>query len=181
MSNLVSARQLFILPFHTFYTDVCVRELNMKFKLQIQQRGGNGIRGMRRIFNQCDFNGNKSLDAQEFEQALNTFGIFVKKVELQALMKYYDSNQDGNVSYEEFLNGLKDELTERRLVMVKKAFAMMDKSGNGTISKEDICNIYDVSMNPEFLEGRKTKDEILNEFLSNFEGNKGNKDGIIEW
>lgn len=34
-------------------------------------------------------------------------------------------------------------------------------------------------MNPEFLEGRKTRDEILTDFLSNFEGAKGNKDGIV--
>ena len=128
-----------------------------------------------------DFNGNKSLDLQEFEQALNAFGIFVKKVELQALMKYYDVNQDGNVSYDEFLNGLKDELTERRLNMVKKAFAMMDKNGGGSIQIDDIANIYDVSMNPDFLEGRKTKDEILTDFLANFEGMRGNKDGTVTW
>jgi len=29
-----------------------------------------------------DFNGNKKLDPQEFEQALGSFGIFPKKVEL---------------------------------------------------------------------------------------------------
>jgi len=37
-------------------------------------------------------------------------------------MKYYDSNGDGSITYDEFLNGLKDELSERRLNMVKKAF-----------------------------------------------------------
>lgn len=153
----------------------------MKFKLQIQQRGGTGIRGLRRIFNHADFNGNKTLDIQEFEQALNGFGIFVKKVELQALMKYYDINQDGNITYEEFLNGLKDPLTPRREAMVKKAFAMMDKSGDGYLSIQDIEGIYDVSKNPEFLEGRKTKDEILNDFLANFEGARGDRDGKITW
>lgn len=34
-------------------------------------------------------------------------------------------------------------------------------------------------MNPEFIEGRKSKDQILTEFLNNFEGAKGNKDGVI--
>lgn len=58
------------------------------------------------------------MDAQEFEQALAAFGIFPKKVELQALMKYYDINGDGQISYDEFLNGLKDDLSERRLNMV---------------------------------------------------------------
>ena len=48
-------------------SDVMVRELNLKFKLAIQQKGGVGIRSLRRIFNQMDFNGNKKLDISEFE------------------------------------------------------------------------------------------------------------------
>lgn len=99
-----------------------VRELNLKFKLAIQQKGGVGLRSLRRIFKRMDFNGNKKLDASEFEQALGAFGLFPKKVELQALMRYYDIDGDGNVSYEEFINGLKEPLSERRLAMVKKAF-----------------------------------------------------------
>lgn len=59
-----------------------VRELNLKFKLAIQQKGGVGIRSLRRIFKQMDFNGNKKLDGSEFEQALAAYGIFPKKVEL---------------------------------------------------------------------------------------------------
>lgn len=50
----------------------------------------------------------------------------------------------------------------------------------------DIAGIYDVSMNPEFLEGRKTRDEILTDFLSNFEGNSRIEgatggDGVVTW
>lgn len=32
-------------------------------------------------------------------------------------------------------------------------------------------------MHPDFIEGRKTKDQIVTEFLNNFEGVKGNRDG----
>lgn len=63
--------------------------------------------------------------------------------------------------------------------MVEKAFAMLDKDGSGQIRLDDIASIYDVSMNPEFLEGRKTRDEILTDFLSNFEGARGNGDGCV--
>jgi len=34
-------------------------------------------------------------------------------------------------------------------------------------------------MNPEFLEGRKTRDEILQDFLNNFDGARGNNDGVV--
>lgn len=96
-------------------------------------------------------------------------------------MKFYDVDGDGNVSYEEFLSGLREELSERRVNMVKKAFKMLDRDASGKITTSDIAGIYDVSMNPEFLEGRKTKEEILVEFLNNFDGARGNNDGIVTW
>ena len=60
-------------------------------------------------------------------------------MELQALMKYYDIDGDGNVSYEEFLRGLRDELTTRRRTMVDKAFAMMDRDNSGQLNIQDLC------------------------------------------
>ena len=73
----------------------------------------------------------------------------------------------------------RDELTPRRMTMVEKAFAMLDRDGSGVVKINDIAGIYDVSMNPEFLEGRKTRDEILTDFLNNFDGAKGNNDGQV--
>lgn len=84
--------------------------------------------------------------------------IFPKKVEIQALMKYYDLNNDGSVCYEEFISGMRDELTPRRKNMVLKAFAMLDKSGTGSVTVQDIVQIYDVSRNPDFIEKRLTRD-----------------------
>ena len=39
--------------------------------------------------------------------------------------------------------------------------------------------VYDVSMNPDFIEGRKSKEQILSEFLSQFEGTSGKKNGVV--
>jgi len=64
--------------------------------------------------------------------------------------------------------------------MVLKSFAMMDKNGSGTITVEDIAAIYDVSKNPEFLEKRMTKDQILRSFLSQFEGPRAQMTGNAE-
>lgn len=62
-------------------------------------------------------------------------------------MKFYDIDGDGNITYEEFLRGLREPLTERRVNMVKKAFAMMDKDGSGILGVKDIAHLYDVSHN----------------------------------
>jgi len=92
-----------------------------------------------------DNNGNKKLDQAEFTEALAAYGLFPKVVEIQALMRYYDVDGDGNITYEEFIRGLRDPLSERRKNMVNKAFELIDRSRNGTISIEDIDAIYDVS------------------------------------
>jgi hypothetical protein len=62
------------MAFYGVSRDVMVRELNLKFKLAIQQKGGIGIRTLGLIFRRMDFNGNKKLDSSEFEQALAAFG-----------------------------------------------------------------------------------------------------------
>lgn len=113
-----------------------------------------------------------------------TFSLFPKKVELQALIKYYDVNGDGQISYDEFIRGLRDDLTPRRAAMVDKAFWILDFNGSGVINYEDLKEVYDVSCNKEFIEGRKTKEQILDEFIMTFEGSQGKKDGSIaynEW
>ena len=131
-----------------------------------------------------DFNGNKKLDIQEFEEALAVYGMFPTKVELQALMNFYDVDGDGNISYEEFLRGLREELPERRRELVDRAFQILDKDGSGVIQVQDIKDIYDVSFNKDYQEGTKTREEVLEEFLDSFDGLKGNNDGQVthqEW
>ena len=62
------------MAFYGVNQDVMVRELNLKFKLFVQQKGGIGIRSLKNIFKRMDSNGNKKLDCGEFEQALAAFG-----------------------------------------------------------------------------------------------------------
>lgn len=164
--------------------DIEVGRINNQFKMQIQKRGGIGIRSLGVIFRRMDFNGNRKLNQQEFTEALATFGLFPKIVEIQALMKFYDVDGDGNVCYEEFIRGLRDPLTARRKVMVDKAFALIDRNNSGSVTIEDINAIFDVSKNQDFIQGKKTRNEIFAEFLNGFDGMRGNNDGTIskqEW
>ena len=105
-------------------------------------------------------------------------------------MRYYDIDQDGNISYEEFIKGLRqdlefqlcrDELTERKRAMVQKVFRHLDRNNSGEISVEDIINNYDVSNIKEYQDKKKSKEELIGEFLMNFEGVQGNRDGRITW
>lgn len=55
------------MAFYGVNLDVMVRELNLKFRLAIQQKGGIGLRSLQVIFNRLDSNGNRTLDHAEFE------------------------------------------------------------------------------------------------------------------
>ena len=59
-------------------------------------------------------------------------------------MKYYDIDGDGNIGYEEFLRGMREKLSERKLAMVERAFSLLDKDGSGVITVKDVENLYDV-------------------------------------
>ena len=87
--------------------ETAIKKLNFDFRLALKKHGGIGIRSFKRIFRSFDQNRNGKLDAMEFETALGQLGLFPKKVEVQALMKFYDLDKDGNISYEEFLRGLR--------------------------------------------------------------------------
>ena len=105
-------------------------------------------------------------------------------------MRFYDIDQDGNISYEEFIKGLRqnlefqlfrDELTERKRAMVQKVFRHLDRNNSGEITVEDIINNYDVSNIKEYQDKKKSKEELIGEFLMNFEGVQANRDGRITW
>jgi len=46
-------------------------------------------------------------------------------------LKYYDTNGDGFVSYEEFLAGLRDSLSARKQNIVDIAFRKFDSKNKG--------------------------------------------------
>ena len=62
------------MAFYGVGCDVKVKELNLQFKMHIQSKGGLGLRRLKQILKQYDYNGNKKLDVTEFEQALAAFG-----------------------------------------------------------------------------------------------------------
>ena len=81
-------------------------------------------------------------------------------------------NQDGNISFEEFITGLREPLNERRLNIVKKAFAFLDKTNSGRIAISEVAATYDVHTHPRFVNGSHSRDQLLAEFLLNFESAK---------
>jgi hypothetical protein len=53
--------------------------------------------------------------------------------------------------------------------LVEKAFRKIDKDSSGFIEVDDIKDTYNASKHPDVIQGRKTENQILMEFLETFE------------
>ncbi len=50
-----------------------------------------------------------------------------------------------------------------------KAFAKLDKDGNGVVELADIKGVYSAAKHPDVLSGKRSEDDVLTEFLDTFE------------
>jgi len=149
-----------------------------KLRAQLFERGARGLGGVARAFKIADFNGNKKLDREEFEEAMQFAGLFLGTAETSALFNKFDKDGDGNISYDEFLRGLRGGMSDRRKAMVQRCFAVMDRDGSGVITLGDIAGVYNTSKHPDVLSGKISEEQALERFLEGFEG-KGTADARV--
>lgn len=98
------------------------------------------------------------------EQQLN-----LTDAEILALFNLFDRNRDGTVDYDEFIRVLRGPMNNFRKKLVLQAFSKLDKDGSGFIEIADIKGVYNASRHPDVIQGKKTEDEVLLEFLETFE------------
>ena len=51
-------------------------------------------------------------------------------------------------------------MSKARLSLIEKAFAKLDKTGDGKVTVEDLRSEYDVSQHPKFKSGEMTKKQV---------------------
>ena len=153
---------------------VNVAQLLQRIRSEFAKRGASSIRGIGIVYREMDsYDGNKKIDAAELFEGLNERGIKVTKAEVDALMKVFDTDHSGGISFDEFLVGLRGGLNETRQAIVNKAFAKFDKDGSGEITAADMRGVYSAAKHPKVRSGEMTEDEVFATFLSRF----GDKDG----
>ena len=75
----------------------------------------------------------------------------------------------GAVDYDEFLRSLRGPMNQRRKKIVLQAYDKIDRDDNGYVDINDIKGVYNASKHPDVIQGKKTEDQILMEFLETFE------------
>jgi Ca2+-binding EF-hand superfamily protein len=147
------------------------------FRETIARRGARGIFGIARNFRIIDDDNSKTLSWAEFNKCLNDFRVPIAEEDRKRLFQAFDLNGDGSVDYEEFLRGVVGEMNEFRKGYVRKAFAILDKDGSGVVDTSDLKGVYNGSKHPDVIQGKKTEDEVLMEWLETFEQHYASKHG----
>jgi Ca2+-binding EF-hand superfamily protein len=142
-------------------------------------RGANGIRGLSRLFKIMDDDRNHRLELEEFSKGVTEYGLNYSKEEIKELFYEFDKDHSGAVDFDEFLEKLRPPMAKCRIELILKAYARLDKNGDGKVTVHDLKGVYDVKRHPKFLNGEWTEEQILRKFLDTFD-TKGKEDGCIE-
>lgn len=140
-----------------------------KIRDTLKARGAHGIRGLGLVFRRMDNNGDRKMDRHEFMWGLRENGHNLSPSEFERIFKYFDKNNDGKLSYDEFLGGVRGPMNEFRKGFVRLAFAKLDKTGDQIVDISDLVDTYDVSFHPKYKSGEMSKNDILGEFMSQWD------------
>ena len=141
-----------------------------RVKKELKERGANGYHGLQRKFRIMDDDGSHSLNQSEFKKAMKEMNFDdITDRELATMYSYFDKDRNGSISFEEFIQGVRDPLNARRQNMIDQAFRSLDAEGNGFVTAQHLKDIYSVDQHPDFISGKKTRFECIQDFLQVFE------------
>jgi len=89
--------------------------------------------------------------------------------EIIVLFESFDNSRDGNINYDEFIRAVKGPMNQFRRSLIEKVFKKLDRDNSGKIDINDLKNYYNTSQHPDVKSGKKTEEEVLDEFLETFD------------
>jgi Ca2+-binding EF-hand superfamily protein len=144
-------------------------DLLERLRTKLASRGSRGIIGLSKQFRIMDDNHSMSLDKYEFNKAMQDYMLGFTEGEIGRLFSFFDYDRSGLVEYDEFIRTVRGPMNPNRKAVVAKAFTVLDKDKGGFVDINDIRGTYNASRHPDVLAGKKTEQQILQEFLETFE------------
>jgi Ca2+-binding EF-hand superfamily protein len=139
----------------------------MRSHLRRQNTGGtlNVRAALRRVHAQDD----ECLTRGELSSVLAELGISLDAQDLRQLFTYLDQDNAGTIPFAAFVACIHPPLSSRRLALVTSAFDLIDSTGCGFVSAEQMAEAFDASRHPDVVSGRLTLAGAFDSFLHSFE------------
>ncbi|PSR91041.1 Calcium-binding protein [Actinidia chinensis var. chinensis] len=97
---------------------------------------------MKQVFKKFDVNDDGKISAGELGSILGSLGYAASAEELEAMIREVDSDGDGCIDLDEFIElNTKDIDSSEVLENLKEAFSVFDIDKNGSISAEELQNV----------------------------------------
>jgi Ca2+-binding EF-hand superfamily protein len=138
-------------------------------KNTLKKRGPRGIMGMRRCFMIYDEDNSRTLTFHNFYKYITSFLIPLSKVNATSLFKLYDRQTSGVINYDSLIKEIVGNLSESRKNLVISAFNKMDEGKKGVLNMNVIRSEFIPKGHPDVINGKRTEQEVLAEFLDNFD------------
>lgn len=157
----------------------------MREVLALRAGGFESVQAMGKQFSIIDRDRNGSLSKEEFNIALDilftAYSVKFSQAERNALFQLFDVAKSGSVDYNEFIRGIRGDMSDFRLDWVRQAFSILDADGSGVVDVRDIARNYDVAQNPAVQSGKISPADAQAQFLKKYDGNSDGKVSLDEF
>ena len=99
---------------------------------------------------------------------MKDYSLGLNETDCNILFRAFDENRDGMIDYDEFLRTIRGPMNDFRKKYVAKAFDKFDRNHHGHVDANDIMGVYSGQKHPDVIQGKKTEQQVLEEFLDTF-------------
>eukprot|EP00415_Alexandrium_ostenfeldii_P002302 UN2302 len=107
---------------------------------------------LRAAFRTADTNGDGTLSKPELGSLMRRVCCYIRRSDLDLMLKKVDINKDGRIDYSEFVEWVMDQAPDSvkgafekslktELDVVKATFRIWDKNGDGLIAKSELADV----------------------------------------
>lgn len=140
-----------------------------KLKARLRTCGVQGFVNLQRSIRSMDKHDRKRINMTDFKVAMKKIETGLSEAEVRMLFDYFNNEHRGSIDTDIFIKKVRSALNDRRLILVKQAFAKLDIKGDGAVDVATVAGCYDSTSTPDVIAGRMTSENSLLEFLGTFD------------
>mgnify|MGYP001819325319 CR=1 FL=1 len=119
------------------------------------------------------------MNLEDFIEGIHDYGLDFSQEKATEIFGSFDKDGNGTISFDEFVVGLRGDLSGVRLDIVKEAFKRADRSGDGVFDIKDFMEVYNVTEHPKYKIGEWDEGRIFEAFLQFYQPDKSKRDGMV--